>query len=234
MVARYLRYLSEGKLPRQVVAITFTEKAAREMRSRARIWLRQLVLKAETNAERSLWAQLDTQMDSARIGTIHSLCAEILRSHPAEAHLDPQFIVIEENKATALRAQAVGNALIWAIQEPEMAILFKHFNLNRLEGLSGLFLEKRLDMNPGSFAPDHLNQAILIALMRFFQDKTVASVRIELRQAQLDRSLVADCGEPFANQVIALLEFLDTSENALTKKNPPNPPRHFLLPAVVK
>lgn len=218
LVARYLSYLSEGKLPRQMVAITFTEKAAREMRSRTRIWLRQLVLKAETNAERSFWAQLDTQMDSARIGTIHSLCAEILRSHPAEAHLDPQFIVIEENKATALRAQAVGNALIWAIQEPEMAILFKHFNLNRLEGLIGLFLEKRLEMNPGSFTPDHLNLVILNALMRFFQDNTVASVCIELRQAQVDRRLVADCGEPFANQVIALLESLDTSENALTRK----------------
>ena len=102
LVARYLLELGQGVQPRQVVAITFTEKAAREMRSRARTFLRQLVLKAETQAERTLWSGLDAQMDSARIGTIHSLCAEILRSHPAEARLDPQFIVVEESKKIRL------------------------------------------------------------------------------------------------------------------------------------
>ena len=54
--------------------------------------------------ERLRWAELDAQMDSARIGTIHSLCAEILRSHPAEAGLDPQFRRGGENQAAALRA----------------------------------------------------------------------------------------------------------------------------------
>ncbi|MEA1976316.1 MAG: UvrD-helicase domain-containing protein, partial [Chloroflexota bacterium] len=36
LVARYVRLLEEGKSPRRVVAITFTEKAAREMRNRVR------------------------------------------------------------------------------------------------------------------------------------------------------------------------------------------------------
>lgn len=219
LVARYLRYLSEGKQPRQVVAITFTEKAAREMRSRTRIWLRQLVLKAGTPEERRLWAQLDAQMDSARIGTIHSLCAEILRSHPAEARLDPQFIVVEENKAAALRAQAVGSALNWAIQQPEMAVLFQNFNLYRLEALIGLFLGKRLEMTPGSFSSDQLAQVIQQALLRFFQDETVTRVRSELRQAQADRSLTADAGEPFADQVVALLTSMDAAETALTRQD---------------
>ena len=201
LVARYLLDLGQGAQPRQVVAITFTEKAAREMRSRARTFLRQLVLKAETQAERTLWSGLDAQMDSARIGTIHSLCAEILRSHPAEARLDPQFIVVEENTAAALRVQAVENALIWAIQRPEMTVLFQNFSLNRLTALIGLFLGKRLEMTPGSFAPEALNRAVAQALLRFFQDETVSSVRAELRQAQADLSLAADAGESFADQV---------------------------------
>jgi len=48
LVARYLGLLSEGLQPRQVVAVTFTEKAAREMRSRTREQLHQLLLKASS------------------------------------------------------------------------------------------------------------------------------------------------------------------------------------------
>ena len=81
LVARYLSLLGEGRTPRQVIAITFTEKAAREMRSRARQYLRRLALESPDPAERQRWNELEAQMDSARIGTIHSLCAEILRAH---------------------------------------------------------------------------------------------------------------------------------------------------------
>jgi len=219
LVARYLRCLGQGLQPRQVVAITFTEKAAREMRSRARQFLRKLVLAAGTQEERTLWAVLDSQMDSARIGTIHSLCAEILRSHPAEARLDPQFIVVEENKAAALRVQAVQNALIWAIQHSEIAALFENFSLNRLEALTGLFLGKRLEMVPGSFAPDQLSLAVSQALLRFLHDETVSGVRGELRQARADLSLAADAGQSFADQAIELLAALDTAEETSTQQD---------------
>ena len=74
------------------------------MRSRTRSWLRVLILQAETLEKRKYWAGLDSQMDSARIGTIHSLCAEVLRNHPAEANLDPQLVVVDENQTAALRA----------------------------------------------------------------------------------------------------------------------------------
>ena len=216
LVARYLRYLSQGSQPRQVVAITFTEKAAREMRSRARLFLRQLVLAAGTQEGRTFWAALESQMDSARIATIHSLCAEILRNHPAESLLDPQFIVVEENTATALRVQAVESALIWAIQRPEMAALFQNFSLNRLGALVGLFLGKRLDMVPGSFAPDQLNRAVTQALLKFFQDETVSCVRSELNLARTDLTLAGDAGETFADQIVELLTSLDVAEGAST------------------
>ena len=107
------------------------------------------------------------------------------------------------------------NALIWAIQRPEMTVLFQNFSLNRLTTLIGLFLGKRLEMTPGSFAPEALNRAVAQALLRFFQDETVASVRAELRQARADLSLAADAGESFADQVIALLASLDAAEECI-------------------
>jgi ATP-dependent helicase/nuclease subunit A len=96
LVARYASLLAEGLTPRRVVAITFTEKAAREMRSRVRDALVELIAQAETDDERKTWLDLNAQMDAARIGTIHSLCAEILRNHPAEAGIDPRFDVLDE------------------------------------------------------------------------------------------------------------------------------------------
>ncbi len=107
LVARYLGLLVDGWEPRRIAAITFTEKAAREMRFRIRAEIQKQVQQENSAAERQRWLNLDGQMDSARISTIHSLCTEILRAHPVEAGLDPKFSVIEQNLGLALRVQAV-------------------------------------------------------------------------------------------------------------------------------
>jgi len=73
LVARCLGLLSEGLQPRQVVAVTFTEKAAREMRSRTRTPLHQVLHQAGYPAEQQRWVGFDAQMDSVRIGTIHKI-----------------------------------------------------------------------------------------------------------------------------------------------------------------
>ena len=101
LVARYVSLLAEGFEPRRVVAVTFTEKAAREMRSRVRDALSRLTQKAQSEEERQLWISLGTRMDAARIGTIHCLCAEMLRAHPAEAGSDPRFEVLDEGQTAA-------------------------------------------------------------------------------------------------------------------------------------
>src|SRR3990172_9267030 len=119
LVGRYLHLLEQGYPTRSILAITFTEKAAREMRSRIRQAL-SFSLKASTakNAKQEQEenpggpsALRGENIDSARIGTIHSLCAEILRVHPAEAELDPAFEVIEEGMSAALQPQALESPL---------------------------------------------------------------------------------------------------------------------------
>ena len=102
LVARYLSLLAEGLSPRQVVAITFTKKAAREMRNRVRQAVNEFLQSGSSvphganvphgaqlsRAELERWQNVYSALDAARIGTIHSLCGEILRRHPAEAGLD--------------------------------------------------------------------------------------------------------------------------------------------------
>ncbi len=220
LVTRYLSLLAEGLQPRQVVAITFTEKASREMRSRARAWLREIILHASVPEERARWSALDSQMDSARIGTIHSLCAEILRSQPAEACLDPRFVVTDQNQAAALRAGSVENALVWAAQNPAMETLFRAFNLGTLTRLLSALLDKRLDVTPGAFDPANLTRQITQALADFLKDDALVDIRTELKLAQTNHSLVADAGDSLAAQVVDLLALLDRATAALAQNQP--------------
>jgi ATP-dependent helicase/nuclease subunit A len=220
LVTRYLGLLAEGLQPRQVVAITFTEKASREMRSRTRSWLRVLILQAKTLEKRKYWAGLDSQMDSARIGTIHSLCAEVLRNHPAEAHLDPQFVVVDENQTAALRAASVENGLVWAVQQAGMDRLLRTFSLGTLERLLSSLLAKRLEVTPGAFDPANMTSQVSQALWHFLKDDAVIGIRTELNLAKSSHALVSEAGDGMAAQVEELLKLLDSAEAALAQNEP--------------
>lgn len=99
---RYSLYVDE------IVAITFTKKAAAEMRGRLRkaINSRLSELQAEAAAgtkdvllcaqEARFWSTQLERLPRTHISTIHALCSYILRENPREANLDPQFTVGEE------------------------------------------------------------------------------------------------------------------------------------------
>lgn len=220
LVARYVGLLSEGIAPRRVAAITFTEKAAREMRTRVRQELRRLSLSAADEDARRFWNEIEAQMDSARIGTIHSLCAEILRAHPAEAGLDPQFGVIEESEGVQLRAGAVESALLWAAGQPEMRPLFECCSVGYLERLAGLLLASRLEVSPGAFDPSAGAGLLTQQLRRFFQQEQVQSILAEFRAMQQNGSLAADAGDKLADQITGLLGCIDEALQALAEDAP--------------
>ncbi len=143
LVGRYLHLLEQGYPIRSILAITFTEKAAREMRSRIRNALSQI----STDIHPSSFILHPSEIDSARIGTIHSLCAELLRAHPVEAGLDPQFEVLEEGLASAIQAEAVESALAWATTDEQTAALFGVFKENELRQILKALMSRRLDVN---------------------------------------------------------------------------------------
>jgi ATP-dependent helicase/nuclease subunit A len=121
-----------AQLP-QLIAITFTERAAREMRERIRSeTLKRLQTADEASAP--YWLSLFRSLDTARISTFHAFCASLLRSHAVEAGLDPSFQILEENTARTLGSEATEDTLRAALSTNEPGILA----LASLYGIEGL------------------------------------------------------------------------------------------------
>jgi ATP-dependent helicase/nuclease subunit A len=88
-----------GELAR-IVAVTFTEKAAGELKLRLRAEIERARQSTEPLSEgRARFDLALKQLEEARIGTIHSFCADLLRERPVEAQVDPMFEVAPEDVA---------------------------------------------------------------------------------------------------------------------------------------
>jgi len=113
LVERYIELLRQHPEigVRQVLAITFTQKAAAEMRERIARRLSDALLQVLSESERQRLRQISQDLPAARISTIHAFCAAVLREYPIEADVDPAFAVLEEVDAAQLRQQAVRQTL---------------------------------------------------------------------------------------------------------------------------
>ena len=103
--------------------------------------------------ELARWQNLYSDLDAARISTIHTLCTEILRSHPAEAGLDPRFSVLDEGPAALLRSRAVEEAHGMGRQRSAGCGAFRVLSEKDLRKNLTSLLEKRLDAASAFAAP---------------------------------------------------------------------------------
>lgn len=218
LVGRYLRLLAEGVSARRLLAITFTEKAAREMRNRIRRAVAAWAGEQADPADALRWRARQLELDSARIGTIHSLCAELLRSHPAEAGLDPEFEVLDEAAGAVLKQELVEASLIQASNDAELAGLFESFSIWGLRRLISLLLERRLDLIAWQAeAQDRppIESVIAGQLVAFAVQLEVSQALSDLRQMAADGSLAADTTETMAAMVAELLAHIEQVETCL-------------------
>ena len=111
LVERYIHILRERSLSiDQIVAITFTNRAANEMHERLRRELNQM-LRIANEEERRRWLNYKRTLDGAVITTIHGFCARLLREFPIEARVDPQFLLLDEHRAAMMLELVVEEVL---------------------------------------------------------------------------------------------------------------------------
>ncbi|MHC4937871.1 MAG: UvrD-helicase domain-containing protein [Planctomycetota bacterium] len=97
LTERYLHLVHEGADIRRILAVTFTEKAAREMKERIR--------DSFDDPERA------RQVEFAPISTIHAFLARVLRERALDAGVDPRFAIADEITAELLLEQAMAEAV---------------------------------------------------------------------------------------------------------------------------
>lgn len=146
MVARILALIQKKKAQlEEIVAITFTEKAAGELKMRLREGLEKALWQA-TAEEKDIFGQALQDLEKANISTIHSFCANLLRERPVEAGVDPNFQPLDEIGLDLLfqevwenwlrqemekKAPALKRALILGLGLKEIAQLVRQIYENR-------------------------------------------------------------------------------------------------------
>ncbi len=120
LIARIVKAI-EGGYARlaAIVAVTFTEKAAGEMKLRLRGAIEEARRRA--TAQSSAAENLETalaELEVARIGTIHGFCSDLLHERPVEAGVDPQFEVAAQDVSLRLLDQAFDSWLEHALADP--------------------------------------------------------------------------------------------------------------------
>ena len=132
----------------QLVAITFTERAAREMRDRIRGACHRRLLECPEH-QVDYWLELIRDLDSARISTIHAFCATLLRAHAVEVGIDPRFRILDGAQAGTLLFQLSDEVLRDRLAERDEAALalVTRFGLDRLRDMIARLLAVRQEID---------------------------------------------------------------------------------------
>lgn len=173
----------------RLVAITFTDRAAREMRDR----IRSACLNRLENCRKAHvdhWLSVLRSIDAARVSTIHSFCAGFLRRHAVAAGIDPQFRLLETEMGEALVRTSISRTVRRLLEDEneDCLKLVVHYGLAGTRGLLGQLLrdhamlddDRFLGRDAREFAADwidYLNAVFLPGVVRGLgSSETVAEV----------------------------------------------------------
>jgi ATP-dependent helicase/nuclease subunit A len=146
LVERYVNLLLAGVDPENILAITFTRKAAAEMRERIIDRLREASRLSQF--DRARWRELKERLTEIAISTIDAFCLSLLREFPLEADVDPGFELADDTEAPRLVEESLDQALricrAIARDDDDVALVYAQLGERRLRaGLTAL-LDRRL------------------------------------------------------------------------------------------
>lgn len=106
LISRMLALIASGKAHgRNMIAVTFTRKAAAELKGRFQIALEAAARDEESAGMRQRYLDALSNLDLLFTGTIHAFCARLLRERPVESGIDPDFTELEDEENGLLRSR---------------------------------------------------------------------------------------------------------------------------------
>ena len=197
LVERFVRsVIEDGVRPPRILAITFTDRAAGELRARVRERFVELGRRDEARETETAW-----------VSTIHGFCARVLRAHAIAAGLDPAFSVLDEAAARTLRDNAWDRALAdWLDGEHGDAALdiVAAYDTDRLRKMIATVHDALrsdgqthpvLPRAPGAAEPGALREALALAASAAARELALAGAGKRVGEA---REKVARCVELLA------------------------------------
>jgi len=125
LVEVYLELLERGLDPMRIAAVTFTERAAADMRDRIRTAL---------ETKQGEWARTISILTAAPISTIHAFCAMLLRDNGIRMGIDPSFSMLDEQQSLDLARESAREIIRQEIRggNDDAAAIFRDFGLQGL------------------------------------------------------------------------------------------------------
>jgi len=146
LVERYVNLLRAGVEPDHILAITFTRKAAAEMRQRIVDRLKEASRTSEFDAAR--WRDLKERLGDIEVSTIDAFCLRLLREFPLEADVDPGFDLADNTEVPRLVGESIDQALRIcrgiAREDDDVALVFAQLGERRLRSGIAALLDRRL------------------------------------------------------------------------------------------
>jgi ATP-dependent helicase/nuclease subunit A len=208
MVDRYCRLVcDEGVDPDVILAFTFTEKAASELRLRIAA---ELAVRAEAGSDRA--RAVRERIGAAWISTIHGFCNRVLGGHPVAAGIDPGFRVLDAPEADRAAREAFDEALeeFTAADEPSRLEIVAAYGIDGLRAIvAGVHAELRSRGIAEPRLPEPARPDVEAALRRTAE--AARTTLEELKPTNSSRDLVEHAltvlertGTPSLDELVAL------------------------------
>ena len=190
LVDRYVRLLALGVDPRHILAMTFTRKAAAEMRDRVLATLRRDAASGRFPAD--VWKTIAPRLHDVQITTIDGFCFGLLREFPIEAGVDPTFEVADETEMARFASEALDVTLerardLVAVDE-RVRLLFVRVKPPVLRAALAGLIDRRQVALPAvrRFVGRHADPASAVEVSRRFLGELRAALPADLRRVLID------------------------------------------------
>ncbi|MCK4257516.1 MAG: UvrD-helicase domain-containing protein [Halanaerobiales bacterium] len=124
LTQRYLHLISH-RLANvdEILAITFTNKAAGEMKERILKEVNRRAIEADIYEEKDFWRNVKEDLNLAQISTFHSFCGQILRQNPLEVGVDPFFRIFDEIEADEILDETIEEIFLKGLDKGELSVI---------------------------------------------------------------------------------------------------------------